>query len=65
MKYEEESEELKTIREYGKSYFRGLIACAPQNLGIGNNLKIGIRYMDSSGNWTDMKEILSIDRSEL
>lgn len=53
------------MKDWLRGYFRAVIASAPPNLKIGNEMKFGIRYRLADGSWTDIKVIATVTKDEL
>ena len=53
------------MKEWLKEYFRTLLKCQHPNMKYGDKLTFGIRYRDKDGNWSTIKEVISVDKKEL
>ena len=53
------------MKEYAKNYFRELIKCVPDTMGVGNTLKIGMIFYDKNGKASEIHPVAEVHRSEL
>ena len=53
------------MKEWAKGYFRQLIKCVPDTMGVGDTLRIGMIFYDKDGKASEIKPVAEVHRNEL
>ena len=53
------------MKEWAKGYFRQLIKCVPDTIGVGDTLKVGMIFYDKNGKASKIHGLVEVHKSEL